>query len=193
MTARTITTTQGGAQSVCRTHDGQPWHENWDATWRPSYACCVGSSKTREIAVDFVRTCIDLGLDWIQFFDQNVGCAPFPCFSAEHGHTDQPGSWMTDEMGRLLAELHAVMDEAEPGRGRGAAHRALGGGPRQRVSPCPPFTSAISAWCRRGTARGACPSCRYTIICTTSSSSSRAALARGRSPTTCPSAPPTTW
>ena len=109
--------TQGGAQSVCLTHDGQPWRENWDATWRPSYACCVGSPKTREIAVEFVRTCIDLGLDWIQFFDQNVGCAPFPCFSSEHGHTGEPGSWMRDEMGRLLAELHAVMDEANQAAG----------------------------------------------------------------------------
>jgi len=108
---------QGGARSVCLTHDGEPWRENWDATWRPSYACCVGSSKTREIAADFVRACIDLGLDWIQFFDQNVGCAPFPCFSAEHGHPEQPGAWMTQEMGRLLAQLRAAMDQANEARG----------------------------------------------------------------------------
>jgi hypothetical protein len=108
---------QGGARSVCLTHDGQPWPENWDATWRPSYACCVGASRTREIAADFVRTCIDLGLDWIQFFDQNVGCAPFPCFSPEHGHAGQPGSWMTEEMGTLLTELHTLMDEANRAAG----------------------------------------------------------------------------
>src|SRR5207248_8632696 len=44
-----------GEKTVCRTHDQQSWAETWDRTWRPSYACCLGVSKTREIAFNFVR------------------------------------------------------------------------------------------------------------------------------------------
>ena len=29
---------QNGKETVCRTHDQQPWPENWDRAWRPSYA-----------------------------------------------------------------------------------------------------------------------------------------------------------
>jgi hypothetical protein len=97
----------GGEQSVCRTHDGLRWQENWDRTWRPSYACCAAAPGTVEIARAFVGRLIDDGLDWIQFLDQNVGCATFPCFSAAHGHPPTPGRWMTEAMGKLLDTLRA--------------------------------------------------------------------------------------
>jgi hypothetical protein len=60
--------------------------------------------------VGFVRTLIDTGLDWIQFFDQNVGCSAFPCFAGDHGHPPVPGHWMTESMGVLLDDLHALGD-----------------------------------------------------------------------------------
>ncbi len=108
-----------GARSVCRTHTGDLWHENWDATWRPSYACCLAAPMTREIAVDFVRTVMDYGLDWIQFFDQNVGCCTFPCFAADHGHPSVPGSWMTESMRHVVDAFHALArDEVARGTGR---------------------------------------------------------------------------
>jgi hypothetical protein len=101
----------GGPQSVCRTATGEPWHENWDATWRPSYATCLGVPLTRAIAVDFVRTLLDLGLDWVQFFDQNVGCSTFPCFAEDHGHPALPGQWMTAAMRTVLDAFHALAAE----------------------------------------------------------------------------------
>jgi hypothetical protein len=103
---------RGGARSVCRTHDGRLWPEDWDRTWRPSYACCLGTRMTREIAADFVRRVIGYGLDWVQFLDQNVGCATFPCYAADHGHPPAPGRWMTAEMRALLDRFDAVAHEA---------------------------------------------------------------------------------
>ena len=100
----------GGPNSVCRTHKGEPWQELWDAIWRPSYACCVGIPLTRQIALDFVRTLVDTGLDWVQFFDQNVGACAFPCFAEDHGHPPVPGHWMTEAMSTLLDELQALYD-----------------------------------------------------------------------------------
>lgn len=99
---------QNGAASVCRTHTHDLWHETWDATWRPSYASCIGTQQTRDIAVDFVRTLLDTGLDWIQFFDQNIGCSTFPCFAADHEHTPVPGRWMTKGMSTLIDSFYEL-------------------------------------------------------------------------------------
>jgi hypothetical protein len=95
----------GGPSSICRTHEGEPWRENWDAVWRPSYAGCVGAPLTRELAVDFVKQVVGMGLDWVQFFDQNTGCSTFPCFAAGHEHPPVPGRWMTDHMRGLVETL----------------------------------------------------------------------------------------
>ena len=100
-----------GIKSICRTATGDLWKEDWDATWRPSYPCCLGVPRTRKIARDFVDTIIDLGLDWIQFFDQNVGCATFPCFAADHDHPPVPGRWMTEKMLLLLNLFHKRAEE----------------------------------------------------------------------------------
>ena len=103
---------RGGEQSVCRTHDGALWPEAWDATWRPSYAGCLGTSMTRDLATEFVRTVLDYGLDWIQFFDQNIGCSTFPCFAEDHDHPPVPGRWMTERMQATLADFHALAEDA---------------------------------------------------------------------------------
>jgi hypothetical protein len=111
-----------GVQSVSRTHLGELWKEHWDATWRPSYACCVGAPLTREIAIEFVRKIIELGLDWIQFFDQNVGCSTFPCFAADHEHPPAPGRWMTEHMRHLIHAFHGL---AADERTRSADNRQI--------------------------------------------------------------------
>ena len=100
-----------GERTVCRTHDQQPWAETWDRNWRPSYACCLGVTKTREIAFDFVRRLFDDGLDWLQFLDQNVGCATFPCYALNHDHPPAPGKWMNAGMLSLLNGFRQIMSE----------------------------------------------------------------------------------
>ena len=109
---------QKGEEAVCRTHEGAPWRESWDATWRPSYACCLGVARTREIADAFVRRLLDDGLDWLQFLDQNVGCATFPCFATDHGHPPAPGKWMNAGMQLMLESFrHIISEEVEKSHG----------------------------------------------------------------------------
>ncbi len=100
-----------GKQTVCQTHDQQPWAENWALGWRPSFACCLGVDKTRELAENFVQRMTDDGLDWIQFLDQNTGCSTFPCFSPDHGHPPGPGKWMTAGMQRMLDGFQDIAAE----------------------------------------------------------------------------------
>jgi hypothetical protein len=103
---------QHGEETLCRTHDRQAWRENWALDWRPSYAGCLGVPRTREVADRFVQRLIDDGLDWVQFLDQNVGCATFPCFADDHGHPRTPGKWMNAAMQLLLDSFRQIAAEA---------------------------------------------------------------------------------
>ena len=106
--------THHGEASISRTHTGALWQENWDATWRPSYAGCLGAPLTLDTADHFLKTVIDdYGLDWVQFLDQNVGCATFPCFATDHEHPPVPGHWMTDKMQLLVDTFHARAASAQ--------------------------------------------------------------------------------
>lgn len=101
----------GGKEVVCRLPDNSMWKDNWDFTWRESFTCCLGVEKTKTMAIDFIKELIRLGLDWIQFLDQNNGCAAFPCFSKDHGHPPIPGRWMITEMIDLLTRMRALAEE----------------------------------------------------------------------------------
>ncbi len=97
-----------GKRSICRTHSGEAWEGRWDKDWRPSYPCCLGIPITQKIARDFVGKLIEIGLDWIQFLDQNVGCCTFPCYATDHNHPSFPGKWMTEEMHNLIDTFHEL-------------------------------------------------------------------------------------
>jgi hypothetical protein len=105
----------GGREASCRTADGQPWQELWDVNWRPSWVGCLGAPRTREVARDFVKTLGTTGMRWIQFLDQNIGGATFPCFSSEHEHPPGPGLWMTEAMRGLLGDFRAYSDNQAAG------------------------------------------------------------------------------
>ena len=101
-----------GVASVCRDAVGHIWEENWDRTWRASYACCLGAKPTRETATAFIRRLLGWGMESIQFFDQNVGAATFPCFATDHEHPPLPGKWMAAKMQQLMAEFQAAAEDA---------------------------------------------------------------------------------
>lgn len=102
----------GGERGVCRTHRGEPWAENWDANWRPSYACCAAQEQTASIATEFVGRLAGWGMRSIQFFDQNINAATFPCFAEDHGHPAVPGKWMAAAMADLVASFRRATDDA---------------------------------------------------------------------------------
>ena len=105
-----------GEKAVCREADGTLWQENWDAEWRPSYACCLGTDKTRQTAYHFVKHLVAWGMESIQFLDQNNGSSTFPCFSNDHGHPPIPGKWMAASMAQFMADLQHISSEMdEPG------------------------------------------------------------------------------
>jgi hypothetical protein len=104
---------QHGEETVCKTHQQQLWRESWDQTWRPSYACCLGVPRTRQIAHSFISRLVADGLDWVQFLDQNIGCSTFPCYAKDHSHPPYPGKWMTAAMQSLIQEFQQIAAETE--------------------------------------------------------------------------------
>lgn len=102
-----------GDEIVCRLPDGAPWRNIWDRQWRPSYICCMAAPGTQDIAVEYVQHLLDLGLDWVQFLDQNCGAAAFPCYSDEHGHDPLPGGWMTEALSNLLARFEGLAERED--------------------------------------------------------------------------------
>ncbi|MAE60195.1 MAG: hypothetical protein CMJ49_02440 [Planctomycetaceae bacterium] len=101
-----------GASSVCRTLEGEPWPEQWDVDWRPSYGGCMGTALTCDIATDFVKRLIGWGMESVQFFDQNLGAATFPCLATDHDHPAVPGRWMNDAMANLVKRFHGEAEAA---------------------------------------------------------------------------------
>ena len=102
-----------GQTSVCRTPAGGPWPEMWDVDWRPSYLGCMGTALTCDLAIDFVQRLIGWGLESIQFFDQNICAATFPCFAHDHEHPPMPGKWMNQKMQDLVQRFHAEARNAD--------------------------------------------------------------------------------
>ena len=102
-----------GNRSVCRTPSGDEWTEHWDQSWRPSYAGCLGTAMTRRLAAQFVERLIGWGMESIQFFDQNMGAATFPCFAKDHDHPPMPGKWMAARMQDIIAQFLQAARKAD--------------------------------------------------------------------------------
>ena len=99
-----------GEKGVCRTAKGERWKADW--SWRRSYTCCMAQDLTKEIAADFVKRLIGWGMESIQFFDQNVHAATFPCFAHDHGHPPAPGKWMAKAMEEMIGAFRQLAAEA---------------------------------------------------------------------------------
>ncbi len=102
-----------GSRSVCRTPSGDEWAEHWDQSWRPSYAGCLGTAMTRRLATQFVERLIGWGMESIQFFDQNMGAATFPCFAKDHDHPPMPGKWMAVRMQEIIGQFQEAARKAD--------------------------------------------------------------------------------
>ena len=82
---------------------------NGDAL-RHGYDFCPASDRCAEILAEEARKMQDAGVDYIQLFDQNLGAAPYFCYSADHGHPRAPGAWETDAMRALIDRIQSRLD-----------------------------------------------------------------------------------
>ena len=79
---------------------------------RTGYDMCPAPERTKEIAVEEIRKILDgCDVDYLQFFDQNVGGTSYLCYSDRHGHPRGPGKWMWKEMREIYRRARELLRE----------------------------------------------------------------------------------
>ena len=90
---------RGGAwSSVCNSPNGQ----------RLGYDLCPARDYTASVVCNEISSAANLGVDYLQYFDQNQGCVSPLCYSKKHGHPHLPGAWQTHAMKTLLDKADSV-------------------------------------------------------------------------------------
>ncbi len=68
---------------------------------------CVSHPKTHEIVLHEIESMTKgCQVDYIQFFDQNVGGLPCLCYSENHNHPSVPGKWLVEETHGLIDGMY---------------------------------------------------------------------------------------
>ena len=74
---------------------------------RLGYDMCLTEEWSIKTLDDEVRKMANFGIDYCQFFDQNLGGGWLLCYAKHHAHPPIPGAWATDTMAALQNKLSA--------------------------------------------------------------------------------------
>lgn len=77
---------------------------------RIGYDMCPANEWVKEVVVDQVTQIVEHGVDYVQYFDQNLGGNAPRCYSTRHGHPPGSGPWQIAEMRALYHRLQQVTD-----------------------------------------------------------------------------------
>lgn len=88
---------------------------------RIGYDLCPERPFTQSLVVREVAAASGLGVDYLQYFDQNQGGAAPLCYSKRHGHPALPGAWHTASMRHLLDKAQEAAGETVLGCENAAA------------------------------------------------------------------------
>ena len=76
---------------------------------RTGHYMCTETDYCRTVIRNQIQAMAKAGIDFLQYFDQNLGCCNYLCYSTEHGHPSIPGQWSTGSMLSLLKELNEAI------------------------------------------------------------------------------------
>ena len=74
---------------------------------RLGYDMCLADDWSVRTVVDEIAKMARFGIDYCQFFDQNMGGGWNLCYARHHGHPPVPGAWATDAMLSLQRKIAA--------------------------------------------------------------------------------------
>jgi len=107
------------AKYMCAGENGQLHaiicsNENPEHGQRVGYEMCPCEQNTwvHDIIRNTIRSISEAGVDYVQYFDQNLGGGPSWCYSREHGHPGAPGPWTVCDMRKLLQQVRDTLAEA---------------------------------------------------------------------------------
>lgn len=73
---------------------------------RDGYHLCLTEEWSKDTLKKQVAAIAKAGVDFLQFFDQNLGGTSFLCYAKDHAHPSLPGAWQTDSMYSLIKEMN---------------------------------------------------------------------------------------
>lgn len=84
---------------------------------RNGYDMCPACKKVKDIVVaEAEKISQNNSVDYLQYFDQNLGGNTYPCYSKQHPHPPVPGKWMETEMLDVIHKMQDVFDKANPNK-----------------------------------------------------------------------------
>ncbi len=95
-------------QYVTYAPDGKPAENGVCAgphAQRIGYDLCPSNEWVKEVVVNEIKKILGNGVDYLQFFDQNLGGACYRCYAKHHGHPPGPGRWQTEVMKDLYRRI----------------------------------------------------------------------------------------
>ncbi len=93
---------------------------------RYGYDMCIAEERTKDIVINEVKSIAGgCNVDYIQFFDQNIGGIPCICYSEKHCHPSVPGGWVIDEQKKLIDRMYGEVGGEILFGCEGAASEAL--------------------------------------------------------------------
>jgi hypothetical protein len=79
---------------------------------RLGYDICPSTDFAHAVMAGEAEKIARAGVDYIQLFDQNLGCAAYQCHDPAHGHAAAPGAWGAPAMLQLLGHVRDRLKRA---------------------------------------------------------------------------------
>ena len=91
---------------ICRTPDNKiVFSKVIGKPIRDGYDMCPVSDKVGDIVSGEVLSIAKSGVDYAQYFDQNLGGESCICYARDHGHAPGPGVWQNEAMIKIFKRL----------------------------------------------------------------------------------------
>lgn len=77
---------------------------------RIGYDMCPSEEFVSKVVLDQIKSIVNEGdIDYIQYFDQNLGGNCYACYSKEHNHPYGPGVWQNEYMKKLYEKIMPIL------------------------------------------------------------------------------------
>ncbi|NLO36586.1 MAG: hypothetical protein GX112_09570 [Clostridiaceae bacterium] len=97
-------------RSMCASLQGE-YQSKIVQTIRSGYDMCPTCDDTINLAMDQMTQMVDADIDFIQYFDQNIGGRGYACYDPSHRHPAAYGQWSVDAMKSIYKKMHAMINE----------------------------------------------------------------------------------
>lgn len=73
---------------------------------REGYELCPACERSKQIAIGEAKgVATGTDVDYLQYFDQDLGGNTYPCYAEDHGHPPVPGKWIHEEMLDIVEKM----------------------------------------------------------------------------------------